>query len=169
MILFRLADVDDGDEQAEYATAEGDAVERDTEPEGPAAQATTTLAPVRQAQPIEEAPPRTAPPPGKRRRRRVPTGLIAVVVVLAIVGAGLWTASRAVYFVGVDPQGTVTIYRGLPYDLPFGLELYEPYYSSGVTLAQVPEDRRNTFTDHQLRPKDDAEDLVSELERGRIQ
>ena len=38
-----------------------------------------------------------------------------------------------------------------------------------MTIAQVPEDRRGTFTDHQLRPKDDAEDLVSKLERGRIQ
>ena len=90
-------------------------------------------------------------------------------VVLLIVGAGLWTASRAVYFVGVDPQGTVTLYRGLPYDLPLGLELYEPYYASGVTIAQVPEDRRTTFTEHKLRSKDDAEDLVSELERGRLQ
>jgi hypothetical protein len=33
----------------------------------------------------------------------------------------------------------------------------------------VPEDRRTTFTDHKLRSKDDAEDLVSELERGRLQ
>ena len=63
----------------------------------------------------------------------------------------------------------MTLYRGLPYDLPLGLELYEPYYASGVTIAQVPEDRRATFTEHKLRSKDDAEDLVSELERGRLQ
>ena len=166
VVLFRLEDVDgDGDEQAEYATAEGETLQGG--PEGTAAQATTTLAPVREARPIEEPPPRTAPP--RKRRRRVPTGLIVLVVILAIVAAALWTASRAVYFVGVDPQGTVTIYRGLPYDLPLGLELYEPYYASGVTLAQVPDQRRETFTDHQLRAKDDAEDLVSELERGRLQ
>ena len=88
VILFRLEDVDDGEEQAEYSTVEGDVLERGTGPEGPAAQATTTLTPVREAQPIEEAPPHAAPP-RKRRRRRVPTGLIAAVVVLAIVGAGL--------------------------------------------------------------------------------
>ena len=99
----------------------------------------------------------------------MPTGLIALVVVLLIVGGGLWTASRAVYFVGVDAEGTVTLYRGLPYDLPLGLEMYEPYYASGVTIAQVPAERRATFTDHKLRSKDDAEDLVSELERGRLQ
>ena len=43
----------------------------------------------------------------------------------------------------------MTLYRGLPYDLPLGLELYEPYYASGVTIAQVPEDRR----DHLHRPQ----------------
>jgi serine/threonine protein phosphatase PrpC len=167
VILFRLEDVDAA-EEAEYATREGDAVGAEAGDEAQAA--TTTLTAVREAQPVEEPPPRTVPPPPRsRRRRRVPAGLIAIVVVLAIVGAALWTASRAVYFVGVDPEGTVTIYRGLPYDLPLGLELYEPYYASGVTIAQVPEQRRDTFTDHQLRAKDDAEDLVSDLERGQLQ
>jgi protein phosphatase len=127
--------------------------------------------PKARAQPIEEPPPRTAPlPAGRRKRgRRIPGAAIAVIVVLLIVGAGLWTASRAVYFVGVDSGGAVTVYQGLPYDLPLGIELYDRYYTSGVTLAQVPERRRSVFTEHKLRSKDDAENLVSELERGRIQ
>jgi PPM family protein phosphatase len=164
VILFRLEQVDG--EHAEHAPREAEAsVTRSDE----SAQATATLPAVSEARPIEEPPPRTAPLPPTRRRRRVPTGLIALVVVLLIVGAALWTASRAVYFVGVGEQGTVTVYRGLPYDLPFGLELYESYYASGVTIAQVPAGRRATFTEHKLRSKDDAEDLVSELERGRLQ
>jgi PPM family protein phosphatase len=69
----------------------------------------------------------------------------------------------------VDSGGSITVYQGLPYDLPLGIELYERYYTSGVTLAQVPERRRSVFTEHKLRSKDDAESLVSELERGRIQ
>jgi PPM family protein phosphatase len=162
VILFRLEDVD-GDERA---NSQGETIE-EPRSSGPQAQATATLPRVRE--PIDEPPPRTAPPPRRRRRRRVPAGLIALTVVLLIVGAALWTASRAVYFVGVDSAGTVTLYRGLPYDLPLGLELYEPYYASGVTIAQVPATRRSTFTDHKLRSKDDAEDLVSELERGRLQ
>jgi serine/threonine protein phosphatase PrpC len=161
VVLFRLEEVDE-----EFGAAEGRHAESGRD-DGPQAQATATLP--RVAQPIEEPPPRTAPPPARRRRRRIPTGLIAIVVVLGIVGAGLWTASRAVYFLGVDDSGTVTVYRGVPYELPFGIELYQPEYVSGVRLAQVPEGRRTTFTDHQWRSEQDAKDLVSELERGRLQ
>jgi serine/threonine protein phosphatase PrpC len=121
-----------------------------------------------------EAPPkRTAPlpRPARKRRRRVSGGVIAVLIALAIVLAALWTASRAVYFVGIDSEraDTVTIYRGLPYELPFGIELYERYQGSGVTLRSIPAQRRPTFTNHKLRSRDDAENLVIELERGRIQ
>jgi PPM family protein phosphatase len=169
VILFRLEEVD-GDDADEGVTAEGPRLSASDDVEGPAAQATTTLPRVHEAQPIEEPPPRAAPPPTRaRRRRRVPAGLVAAVVILAIVCAALWTASRAVYFLGVDDTGTVTVYRGVPYELPLGIELYETEYVSGVRLEQVPEARRATFTDHQWRSEQDAKDLVSQLERGRIQ
>jgi PPM family protein phosphatase len=160
VILFRLEEVDGGSDVAAETPDE----------RGRTATMARPVAKPR-AQLIEEPPPRTAPLPAeaRRRRRRVPGAAIAAVIALLIVGAGLWTASRAVYFVGVGEQGAVTIYRGLPYDLPLGLELYDPFYASGVTIAQVPDGRRATFTDHKLRSKDDAEDLVSELERGRLQ
>jgi serine/threonine protein phosphatase PrpC len=170
VILFRLEEVEGGEASAAAAeTWEGEALDEPRQSDS----RTGTMEVARpKARLIEEPPERTATPPERprRRRRRVPVAAIAVVVVLLIVGAGLWTASRAVYFVGVDDaSGSVTVYRGLPYDLPLGVELYESYYTSGVTLAQVPERRRSVFTDHQLRSKEDAEDLVNELERGRIQ
>ena len=73
--------------------------------------------------------------------------------------------------VGADESrgNTVTIYRGLPVDLPLGLKLYSRYHASGVTLQSIPEARRKTFTDHKLRSKDDAENLVIALERGRLE
>jgi protein phosphatase len=122
-------------------------------------------------------PRRTAPLPGvadkprRRRRRRIPVGVVVGLIALVIVLAGGWLATRAVYFVGTDPSDdrTIAIFRGLPYDLPFGIELYERYAGSGVTIDDVPRARRSTFTNHKLRSRDDAENLVIALERGQIE
>ena len=110
---------------------------------------------------------RPAPP---RRRRRVRPGVVFGLVALLMVLSGFWAATRAVYFIGTDPANgnSVTIYRGLPYELPLGLDLYSPYAGSGVPLDAVPAARRETFTDHKLRTKDDAENLVIQLERGQL-
>jgi serine/threonine protein phosphatase PrpC len=119
-------------------------------------------------------PPEVQPPverrQPRRRRRRIPAGLVIALIVLAGVLSAFWVATRAVYFVGVDTErgSTVTIYRGLPIDLPLGIELYSRYAGSGVTLQSVPPGRRETFTDHRLRSKDDAENLVIQLERGQL-
>jgi PPM family protein phosphatase len=125
---------------------------------------------------IESPPPRTAPlpetakPERRRRRRRISAGPILALMLAVCVLGGLWLASRAVYFVGTDPSDgrTVTIFRGLPYDLPLGIHLYERYAGSGVTVDMVAPSRRATFTDHKLRSKDDAENLVNALERGQL-
>jgi protein phosphatase len=110
-------------------------------------------------------------PPRRGRRRRFKTlAIVAVIVVLPLLIAG-WLASRAVYFIGTDPRDdrTVAVFRGLPYDLPLGIHLYERYYTSGVALDAVPPARRATLTDHQLRSRDDAEDLVIKLEQGQVE
>jgi len=134
------------------------------------------------AAPAREPPPRTVPLPdaqpgppagrGKRRRRlRSGGGVLVLLAVVLPLMVGAWLATRAVYFVGTDPADgrTVAIFRGLPYELPFDIELYEHYYDSGVTLAEVPLARRASFTDHKLRSRDDAEDLVIALERGEVE
>jgi protein phosphatase len=94
--------------------------------------------------------------------------MLAVVLPLCV---GAWLATRAVYFIGTDPGPgqSVTIYRGLPYELPFGIDLYENWYESGVPLAAVPTERRDKLLDHQLRSRDDAEDLVRALEKGQVE
>ncbi len=181
------------DDTHEYSTFTGDAVtgprQGVTRPEGHApsrasdsqeaayrASATVALAAVRpRAKPIEEAQPH-APPggrtPGKRRRRRLfsPAKILFFGAVVGVLIA-LWLATRDIYFVGVDEQrgNVVTVYRGLPYDLPLGIRLYSPVAHSGVTLDSVPPARRTTFTDHKLRQREDAESLVDALEQGRLQ
>jgi protein phosphatase len=124
------------------------------------------------AQPIEEgqahAPPRSAP---RRRRRRIVTAgrVLTLGCVVGLVAA-FWLATRQVYFVGVDESrgNVVTLYQGLPYDLPLGIRLYSPVQSSGVTFQSVPARRRSTFTDHKLRSKNDAESLILALEKGQL-
>jgi len=117
--------------------------------------------------------PGPAPPPRTRTRaprlRRVLKVSAVVAVLLAIVLAAGLQAIRAVYFIGVDHRDrTITIYRGVPYELPFGVDLYTRYGGSGVTIDAVPPTRRDTFTDHKLRSRDDAEALVNALERGQV-
>jgi protein phosphatase len=112
---------------------------------------------------------RPAAPAAPRRRFVKPlAALAALVIVLFLVGGGGYLATRQLYFIGTNPQGAVTIYRGLPYDLPAGIHLYESYFVSGVPASLVPGDRRNTFFNNQLRSQSDAMNLVRELELGRI-
>jgi PPM family protein phosphatase len=119
---------------------------------------------------VVRAPDRLPPPPPRRRRRRVRT-LAKVVVGLALVAgvvAGLYALSRQVYFVGTNDAGLVTLYRGVPYDLPFGIHLYEERYASGVPARAIPAARRARVLDHEWRSRDDAVDLVRALERGQL-
>jgi hypothetical protein len=91
-----------------------------------------------------------------------------VALVIIPLGLGAYIANQAVYFIGTDDEGLVTLYRGLPYSLPGGIDLYQPTYVSGVPLATVPASRRKRLIDHQLRSHDDASDLIRELELGRV-
>jgi protein phosphatase len=62
----------------------------------------------------------------------------------------------------------VTIYRGLPYDLPAGIHLYESFYVSGVPASLIPPDRRSALLNNNLRSQSDASDLVRRLELGKL-
>ncbi|MGA2469598.1 MAG: Stp1/IreP family PP2C-type Ser/Thr phosphatase [Solirubrobacteraceae bacterium] len=108
---------------------------------------------------------------GITRRRRFAL-LRSGVVTLAIVGvlvAAAVLAGQAVYFVGTDAYGQVTIYNGLPYTLPGGLRLYTQYFVSGVTAAELsPLERSRLFND-QLRSQNGASTLVRQLELGEVQ
>ena len=101
-----------------------------------------------------------------KRSRLIAVAALAVVLFAAAAG---WRASRSVFFVGTDSAGVVTVYRGLPYDLPLGLPLYQRWYSSGVPASVVSQARRTSLFDHTLRSKRDAANLVSSLEQGDVQ
>jgi serine/threonine protein phosphatase PrpC len=104
----------------------------------------------------------------RSRRRRLAKVFAIVALILIPVAFGAYSANSAVYFIGANDDGFVTLYRGLPYSLPAGIDLYRVNYVSGVPLATVPAGRRKQLVDHTLRSHDDASDLVRELERGRV-
>ena len=175
VVLFRLEDVAgpatpaDGTEQPTETGMQAPSTEEVRA--AAAAASSSPAAPAREAAPRRTAPlpPRpgpTAAEPPRRRRRLGP--LLAVLAVVVVIAAGGWIATRAVYFVGSDPSGFVTVYRGLPYQGPIGLRLYEPAYQSGVPATEIPAARRRQILDHRLRSGSDARDLVRKLELRQV-
>lgn len=122
--------------------------------------------------PVTRRAPRAAraePAPERRRRRlHVPVGKILVLFLVGCVAVSAYFASQTVYFIGVSPNGFVAVYRGLPYDLPAGLDLYTINYESGVPADALTPAQRRTVTEHKWRAKDDAEDVVRQLETGEL-
>jgi protein phosphatase len=104
---------------------------------------------------------------GQRSAKPLAALLAAVIVLFLVLGGG-YLASRQLYFIGTNGQGIVTVYRGLPYDLPAGIHLYETFYVSGVPASLVPADRRATLLNHHLRSQTDASGLVRSLELGQL-
>jgi PPM family protein phosphatase len=100
-----------------------------------------------------------------RWRRRAVKALVLVLALAVLVGGAIYGA-RQVWFLGADEAGRVTLYRGLPYELPFGVELYSEHYSAPVTVEALPEERRESVTDHELRSRDDAVSLLEDLQRA---
>jgi len=189
VVLFRLEEVgEDGQSDqptmigvpSPATTAELEDTAPDIEPDdargaaGSAHTATATVARPKPRQRLQPMPPqpRTAVPAGDKRRvtRGVKffAALIAILVVLFLIGGGGYLATRQLYFIGTNPQGIVTIYRGLPYSLPAGLRLYETFYTSGVPASLVPADRRGSLLNNNLRSQSDATSLVMDLETGKI-
>jgi PPM family protein phosphatase len=190
VILFTLEEVG-GDGLVDEPTVVGMAPPDSLE----AAAAAGTITAAAQSPPTVTPPPSTTPPetgprpltprlartqgpktPGDdgrsgRRRRRIGTAfaaLVATLVIVFLVGGGGYLASRQLFFVGTNGQGIVTIYRGLPYTLPFGIPMYETFYVSGVPIVFVPAQRRSEIVSHDLRSQASAISLVHSAELGQL-
>jgi protein phosphatase len=103
-----------------------------------------------------------AKPP--RRRLRRAAKVLAVLVVLGAIAFGAWYGNRHVWFLGTDAAGRVALYRGLPYELPFGVNLYQERYASPIQTASLPPRRRDAVTGHDLRSRGDAVSLIEDIE-----
>lgn len=139
--------------------------------------AAVAAAPPPAPRPVAEPPqsvqvraPRAPAEPAKRRgpARKVLRAVTIAAVILTPIVAGGWIASQSVYFVATGDDGFVTLYRGMPYDLPAGLKLYSVNYTSGVPAASLPRKVQSTVTAHKLRSRDDASDLIAQIERAQL-
>src|SRR5262245_53866808 len=74
-------------------------------------------------------------PAPSRRRRAIKIAAIAAIALLVVGGAILGV--RSIYFLGTNDQGQVALYRGLPYQLPLGINLYSEQRSIGVQEASL--------------------------------
>jgi protein phosphatase len=185
VLLFRVASDETG-ETGPFSAVGSPGSEQTTQTHpvpdapGPAEQATAVMPAVSRAdldreagEPtgarslIEPSGPRQPRPGQKKRRRGLRAGPFIVLFLIACVLIGGYFASQTVYFIGTN-RGLVTVYRGLPYELPFGLRLYSSNYPSSVPVDEVPASLRPKLLDHQTRSLEDANGLVSALERGEV-
>jgi len=114
--------------------------------------------------------PALAPSRGARMRRRARRlrAPLVVLIVLAAVLAGAYLALQSVYFIGTNQRGLVTVFRGVPYELPGAVKLYSSDYVSGVSAATLSPQRRDALLDHSWRSEGDAVTLVRQLELGQL-
>ena len=181
VVLFRLGEVEEGaatedttvtgpppaDDETIAGQLSADDVRREAE------KAEGSGLAIEQDARLQDLTPSSLPPsPARSRRRRWWGFVLKAVLGLALVAAalaGLYALSRQVYFVGTNDGGLVTVYRGVPYELPFGIELYEEEYASGMPARAIPDGRRARVLDHEWRSREDAVDLVRALERGQLE
>src|SRR5262249_33713980 len=103
--------------------------------------------------------------PRHRRLRTAVKVLVPLLIVAALLAAA-WYGNRQVWFLGTDSAGRVALYRGVPYELPFGIKLYDERYSIPIQTEPPPGRRRDAVTSHDLRSRSDAVDLIEEIQQN---
>jgi PPM family protein phosphatase len=159
VIAFRLVDTAaPAGETAEGATLVGAAAE----------EAGLTTTEVRRRAAAEAATKRRQELGEKRGHKglRRAAKILAALVVVGAIAFGAWYGNRQVWFLGTDDAGRVALYRGLPYELPFGIELYEARYASPIQTSSLPPKRHDAVTGHDLRSQDDAVGLLEEIQQS---
>jgi serine/threonine protein phosphatase PrpC len=112
----------------------------------------------------EPAPPRAAPASEPRWGRRAILAALCLAFVAAIFAAAFWALSRA-NFIGVDDNGNVAVYQGVPWDLGAGIHLYRPRYVSQLQAVQLSQAERASLFDHHLASYDSARDRLAAYEQ----
>jgi len=99
-------------------------------------------------------------------RLRTVAKVLAVLLVVAAVAFAAWYGNRQIWFLGTDDSGRVALYRGAPYQLPFGGELSSERYASPIQTQALPPKRQDAVTGHKLRSRSDAVSLIEDIEKS---
>ncbi len=102
----------------------------------------------------------------RRRRLRTAAKVLAAVILVGAIAFGAWYGNRQVWFLGTDDAGRAALYRGLPYELPLGVKLYDERYASPIQTSSLPAKRSDSVTGHDLRSRSDATSLLEEIEKS---
>jgi PPM family protein phosphatase len=130
----------------------------------------TSRSPRRPRRASPARPPRVSSRSGRGVARLRRTGaVVGVLIVLGLLSSAGYLALQSVYFVGTNSRGLVTLFRGVPYRLPGGVNLYSSDFVSGVSASTVSAERRRALLDHSLRTESDAAGLIRSLERGQLE
>jgi serine/threonine protein phosphatase PrpC len=163
VVAYRLDDADAPVSEAGPALSEGATLIGDS-----AEEAGLTATEVRRRAAAEAARKRRVELEEKPRRSRLKTlaKVLAGVLVAAAILFGAWYANRQVWFLGTDGAGRVALYRGLPYELPLGIKLYDERYASPIQTEALSGKRRDAVSGHDLRSHEDAVSLLEEIQRS---
>jgi len=101
-----------------------------------------------------------------RRRLRTAAKALAVLAIVAALAFGAWYGNRQIWFLGTDDAGRVALYRGVPYELPFGVQLYDERYASPLQTDSLPPKRQAAVTGHDLRSREDAVSLIEDIQKS---
>jgi len=161
VVLFRLEGGDDAEAAGSSAREGATLIGGDAEAAG------LTATEVRKRAAAEAARKRREEVDARPRRRGLRTALKVLVPLLLIAALlfGAWYGNRQIWFLGTDDAGRVALYRGAPYELPFGIDLYSERYSSPIQTGSLPARRQDAVTGHDLRSRGDAVSLLEEIEK----
>jgi PPM family protein phosphatase len=88
---------------------------------------------------------------------------LGIAFVAIVIAAAFWALSRA-NFIGVDEDGNVVVYQGVPFGLGGGVDLFRPRYVSRLKAVQLSAAERAALFDHDLVSYEEARDRIAPYE-----
>jgi len=174
VVLFQLAEGTSDLEQTAVVSGNGRGQDEDLEdtltgleaPTIAAPAATSVLEREREWGPAVADEPERPAGAAKESRwgRRAILGALALAFVAAIFAAAFWALTRA-NFIGVDDEGRVVVYQGVPWDLGGGVHLYRAKYVSQLQAVQLTPAERESLFSHSLTSYDSARDRLQTYEQ----